>query len=131
MTRKEIEKAIADGTPLAVEDTGSLVRRIEIRELLPRRAVVYDSADPLARTWSVAFGQIITLEQEQQRADRERARERARAILADRTQQAAVALRTYEPAGVRPATGHSHGLVYVHVDTIEHLLRLLAEKEGA
>ena len=89
-----------------------------------------DPADPRGRTWEVLFAKVIPLAREQQRADRERARELARADLTGRAQQAAIALRAYEPAGVRPATGHSHGLVYVHVDTIEHLLRLLAAKEN-
>ena len=132
MTRREIEKAIADGTPLAVASIGTVARQIEIVDLDGggRTARVrFPKTNGPEIIQFVRFDKIVTLASEELRAAREAEKLRTKRELDERTRQAALALQRYEPEGARlSAHQMTHGIVGVTVESVEHLLRLLAEK---
>ena len=131
MTRRELEKAIADGTPLAVESSvGTSTQPVEIVDLDGGRQTARVRM-PKSRTPDhiefVRFAKITTLASEEYRAQREAEKLRKKTERDERTRRAALALRRYEPEGVNLAHATGHGSVSISVESAEHLLRLLAQ----
>ena len=131
MTRREIDKAIADGTPLAVASVGTVAQPIQIVDLDGRTVQVrFPRSRTPERVEFVRSAKIVTLASEERRAARETEKLRTKRELDERARRAALALQRYEPEGTRVcahATGHGH--VSIAVESVEHLLSLLADKE--
>jgi hypothetical protein len=110
VTRREIEKAIADGTPLAVASIGTTTQPIQIVDLDGRTAQVrFPESRTPERVEYVHTTKIVTLASEERRAAREAEKLRTKRELDERTRRAALALQRYEPEGTRVrahATGH-------------------------